>query len=270
MAPSSAPDSESDQIQAFVAWIDRAVEEHLPSEKVASVLTEHALPGDRGLVSPFLYGSEGWYWPWNRVGFAYIERGRYRDAAQIFTCAYLASLRVQNDYQERFHKGMSLCNISYSFLRGMQPLAARIPAALGLIEDITTFIDPGTTGNLNNLRASACPEALIQRIVAHATETYRGKGRYPLYPEVVLHSLLSDSRDVSRCIADMREVASQFASEPVGNSFAALMGLWKQYTMRVLTESSRGDLAHGRAEPTVRVGPPLSGAISASGSAPAR
>ena len=195
MASSSRPDPESDQIREFVAWIDRAVEESLPTMEVASVLTEYALPNHRGLVSPFVYGSEGWYWPWNRVGFAYIRKERYFDAASIFSGAYLAALRIQHDYQERIHKGMPLCNVAYSFLRASEVIKARVPAALGMIEDLTTFGDATSTGNFANLKATGYPELMTQVLIRYASDDYRSKGRFPLYPEVVLYAMRWGSAD---------------------------------------------------------------------------
>lgn len=267
MASASHPDPGSDP-QALVRWIDHAVGEHFPALDVAAVLTEYALPNHRGLTSPFVYGSEGWYWSWNRAGFAYIESGRYRDAAITFSCAYLAALRIQHDYQERFHKGMPLCNIAYSYLRANDAIKARVPAALGTIEDVTTFVDPTSTGNLSNLRATAYPESLTQGIIDYAREFYRSKGRFPLYPEVVLHSMRWNSVvDTKSCLLAMQGIAGGFASETIGSSLQALGLLWHQYSLSVPSVLPQGDAPHGRAEPTVRVGPsPLSGAASLSGS----
>jgi hypothetical protein len=279
MAPSSRPDPESNRIQDFVAWIDRALEEDLPVREIASVLTANALPNHRGLVSPFVYGSEGWYWPWNRVGFAYIQRERYLDAASIFSGAYLSALRIQHDYQERIHKGMPLCNVAYSFLRARESVKARVPAALGMIEDIITFAGPPSSGNISNLRASEYPELLVQSIIDYADEMYRSRGRFPMYPEVVLYTRRWETflntpktaHTIQQIVAAMQQLASQFAPDTFESSLKHLGLVWLQYGLIVPPIYTQGDPAHGRAEPTLEVGPdPIAGTAPIAGSNAAR
>ncbi len=275
MAPLSRFDPDNNRIQDFVAWIDRALGEDRPAMKIAAVLTEYALPSHRGLVTPFVYGSEGWYWPWNRVGFKYIERERYFEAASIFSGAYLAALRFQHDFQERIHKGMPLCNVAYSLLRGKETIKARVPAALGMIEDITTFADPFSSGNISNLRASGYPELLIQVIIDYASEAYRSKGRFPLYPEVVLHTMrwqtipnsTGPAVGMQQIAVGMQQIAAPFAPDTVESSLKHLGLLWQQYSLVVPSIYPQGDPVHGRAEPTLGVGPdPIAGAAPIPGS----
>jgi hypothetical protein len=275
MASSSRPDPQSDRIQDFVAWIDRALEKDLPPMEVAPVLTEYALPSHRGLVSPFVYGGDGWNWPWNRVGFAYTKRERYLDAASIFSVAYLSALRIQNDYQERIHKGMPLCNVAYCLIRASEPMKARVPAALGLIEDITTFIIPTSTENLSNLSASGYSGSFIQAFIDEVSEAYRSKNRFPLYPEVVLHTtrwgtVADATRSVAsleQIVGNMQQIASRFAPETMESSLAALRRVWQQYSPIASSAFPHGDPVHGRAEPALGVGSgPISGTATISGS----
>jgi hypothetical protein len=275
MASSLRPDIASDRIQDFVAWIDQALEKDLPTLEVASVLTEYALPNHRGLVSPFVYPNDGWNWPWNRVGFAYIQKERYLDAASIFSGAYLSALRIQNDFQERFHKGMPLCNVAYSLLRAGERVKARVPAVLGIIEDITTFTIPRSTENLSNMSASGYPSWLIQTLIDYVIKSYRSKDRFPLYPEVVLHTMQSETSDdttrsvagVQPVIAGMQQVASRFAPDTFESSLMRLSQVWQQYHLAVPSLVTQGDPVHGRAEPAFGIGPgPVSGASPISGS----
>ncbi len=266
MAPSTRTEPAGDD-RGLVAWIDRALEDGRPALEVAAELARNAMPEQGGRVTPFVYGSEGWYWSWNRAGFGYIERGRHHEAATIFTGAYLAALRFQDDFQERLHKGTPLCNVAYSYLLAEATMTARVPAMLGVIEDITAFIDPAATGSLNNLRASGYSEPQLSYLNLHTSEFYLKKGRYPLYPEVVLHSMARDTLDTDRCVADIRGIASRFEPASVESSCKALGNLWRRYAPGVPAGPPRGDFVHGRAEPGVRVDPAAnSGSLPVAGS----
>src|SRR4051812_32820187 len=117
-------------------WIDQAVAERRPAIEVGSALGRFAVPGTQDyLITPEMFGGELWFWPWNRAGFLYIGSNKPGDAAIIFTCAYLAALRVQHIGQYRIHKGMPLCNISYAHLLSGSPERAKVPALLAMAED---------------------------------------------------------------------------------------------------------------------------------------
>jgi hypothetical protein len=276
MAPSSRPDMQSDRIQDYVAWIDQALDKDRPTLEVASVLAEYALPNHRGLVSPLVYGFEGWFWPWNRVGFAYIQKERYLDAASIFSGAYLAALRIQHDYQERLHKAMPLCNIAYSLLRVGETIRAALPSALGVIEDILSFGDPRSAANLSNLRASGYREWLVQMIIGYTNDAYRSKGRLPLYPEIVLRTMRWEpflylettiAVNIQQLVADLQRTASRFAPDRVESSLKYLELVWQQYSLGDPSVYPQGDLLHGRAESALEIGPgPISGLAPTSGS----
>jgi hypothetical protein len=133
---------------------------------------------------------------------------------------------------------------------------AGVPAALGMIEDITTFVDPSSTGNLTNLKATGRSASSIQAIVDHATEFYRSMGRFPLYPEIVLDSMLrNDVSGIKTCVSKMQRIASRFGSDTLDSCLDELAEVWDLYTRQ-------GGFAHGRPEPTIGV---VSSAISGIG-----
>ncbi len=273
MAPSTRTEPAGDD-RGLVAWIDRALEEGRPVLEVAAELARNALPAQGGQVTPFVYGSEGWFWSWNRAGFGYIERARYDEAATIFTAAYLSALRFQDDFQERLHKGTPLCNISYSYLRAKETTRARIPAALGVIEDTLTFADPKSQGNAANLRASGYGESRLQDLVGYTEEFFRARGQTPLYPEVVLRAMkwetfvnTNAAPQVKAIVEQMQQVASGFQPDSLVPSIERLRRAWAALDeLPYPSETHRGDLAHARVESSAGVGPDtLTGTATVSG-----
>lgn len=123
--------------EQFEEWIDQAVAESYDPLDLAEGIANVTRPGGIGNyeVSPELYGGEAWFWPWNRAGFQLIRLGRPDEAAELFTFAYLASLRFQWVGQYRLHKGLPLCNVSYAYLQAHNLRLAALPAILGMIED---------------------------------------------------------------------------------------------------------------------------------------
>ncbi len=272
MAPSTRTEPAGDD-RGLVAWIDRALEEGRPVLEVAAELARNALPEQGGQVTPFVYGSEGWFWSWNRAGFGYIERARYDEAATIFTAAYLSALRFQDDFQERLHKGTPLCNISYAYLCAKETTGARIPAALGVIEDTLTFADPKSQGNAANLRASGYGEWKLQALVGYTEEFFRARGQTPLYPEVVLRALrwetfinTSAVPQIKKIVGEMKQVATGFGPDSLASSIDRLRQAWASDELKDHSENLRGDLAHGRSESSAGVGPyPIAGTATTSG-----
>ncbi len=237
MAPSSRPDPLSDRIQDFVAWIDHALEKDLPPMEVASVLTEYALPSHRGLGLSIRL--------WRRGMELVLESRRVRlhskRAVPRRGDYLLGCLLVSPAYPERLPSDPQECRSATSRTHPSQRAdeAARVPAALGLIEDITTFTIPTSTENLSNLSASGYSGSLIQTFIDYVSETYRSKNRFPLYPEVVLHTMRwGTAADTTRSVAsleqivgNMQQIASRFAPETLESSVTALRRVWQQYSL---------------------------------------
>ena len=63
-------------------WIDEAVAAGADVLDIATSIAELTCPGGKGNgtasgngeISPDLSAAEGWLWPWNRVGFLYVEK----------------------------------------------------------------------------------------------------------------------------------------------------------------------------------------------------
>lgn len=213
-------------------WIARALKDDKPVLEIASFLAQTSLSGD--VIGPAINGSEGWYWPWNRAGFFYIDRSRASDASLVFTCAYLTALRIQNDLQERVHKGMPLCNVAYSCLTAGELERATIPAAAGMIDDVITRGDPQSI-NYRNLLAAGFSPRQAELLAQHGLKFYRGRGRHPLYPEVVLDSHARTAASVSPdFLAEIQSLAASFAPDSVEEASTRLHGIWDDLHRRLL------------------------------------
>ncbi|MGO9915563.1 MAG: hypothetical protein ACLQIB_12765 [Isosphaeraceae bacterium] len=234
--------------------IDEATAARWDAAKLATEIASFTQPGGMSghEVSPETVGNEGWFWPWNRAGFLFIQNDRSADAALLFTCAYLAALRFQHLGQYRLQKGMPLCNISFSYIRAGYPDRAILPAILGVVEDTLERWIPSETASFRNLLATNYPEIDARKLIDGFESLTRQRGITALYPEAVFKCVERGSRYFdSTLIATLGAIASEFRPDTVASSLERLDQVWTEFRASTESVMSQRPVAHGEIAPNI-------------------
>jgi hypothetical protein len=227
---------------ALMKWLTTAASAR-PVEELCAALAEASLPGPRRIVGPTISGSEGWYWPWNKLGFGRTGSGKPTEAAFVFKVAYLTALKNQLEANERFHKGMPLCNVAYSYNVAGLPLRARFPAALGIVEDSISSGDPWAHKSYGNFLSAGGSPDFADGLARLAIAEVRGRGRTPLYPESILLNLPKTPISPIQILPGLEKTVSEFTPSSVTASVALLDNLWAQMGKGIEDESVRSNAA---------------------------
>lgn len=210
-------------------WLTHALQNGERAETVCPLL--FLASTKMGITTPARYGSEGWYWAWNKAGFRYMEVRDFDGAAKTFAYAYLTALHIQCTTLERLHKGMPLCNYAVSRIRGGSQIDGRIASVLGMIEDALTSGAHDAAKNFGNLISTQFPRREADRIGATTLTSFRGRGRQPLFPESVLHNHISGGEKPDQPLIDkLRAICSGIQSMSMQNDWSQLAEVWSQFT----------------------------------------